>query len=929
MGNERRGRSRARLRRAPWAALLALAALGACDYDSDGPAEPCGEVDCGAHGQCVSDGVTPYCACDDGFRHDGLTCVAIDAGQPARDAGLDAAIDAATDAAADAAPPPPEVCNGDDDDADGTVDEGCWTATGPMTVDRRNHSATLLADGRVLVAGGRSADGTVLASAEIYDPADGSWHAVGSMTIARHVHQAVRLADGRVLVAGGFGYQAPGWYRHDWASTSAAELFDPDTETWSLTDALEDARYGNLLAPLPDGRVLAAGGFEDFEYPDGYPDGGPPGLVDGGLEPVAPDGDWHLDSAESYDPLTGRWSQTTPMPVERHAGFGGLLGNGEVLFAGGQSSLEWLPSAVLYDPIDGTWAETGSMPATRGIQDGHPMGALLADGRFLMAGAGGGGAVPTSAVLFDPATSSWRETGPMAQPRVDCTLSPLTDGRVLAAGGSPQDLASTELYDPSTGAWSPGSPLAVGRAAHTATVLRDGRVLACGGGGDAGASLDSCELYTPDPAGICRWSAPCGDLVCDPTEVCAACLSDCACPSGCGNGSRQDAEECDDGNQFDGDLCSNACVARALPLNTTVDGDQFGPRLALTPGGTLVAAFVDGRAAVRVRRFDARGVALDEADAEVISALDTAELEGLTPTDGGGFLAVFGDRGAWPREVRGRRFDACGTAEPVSDLLATAALPDVLPSGTAIALPSGEVLLVWASSQPESADESGQAIFQRRLDASGAPVDPDPILVNTTFAGDQIQPAAAALDDGAWVVLWRTYSNDEIRLRQFGPDGTPAGDDVAVATGLEAKVAAIPGTGFVILWGSLGCPGGVGQPAEVLFQRFDLAGAPLGEPQQANTTTDGRQGPRAVAANGHGDFLVLFDDGQGCCGGCGDLPLRGRFFDSAGLPLGEEIAVADFSASSAVALPDGSFAVAYETGEHDDRDIGLQRLPTP
>src|SRR5262249_59956362 len=79
-----------------------------------------------------------------------------------------------------------------------------WTAVSPMAQARYQHSATLLNDGGVLVAGGSDADGP-LTSAEVFDPNSGNWSSVGSLTQARRMHSATRLADGRVLVAGGVG----------------------------------------------------------------------------------------------------------------------------------------------------------------------------------------------------------------------------------------------------------------------------------------------------------------------------------------------------------------------------------------------------------------------------------------------------------------------------------------------------------------------------------------------------------------------------------------------------------------------------------------------------------------------------------------------------------------------------------------------------
>ena len=86
-----------------------------------------------------------------------------------------------------------------------------------MLVERRGHTATRLADGRVLIAGGENGSGT-LNETEIYDPAAGTFSAAANMTTARADHSATLLADGRVLIAGG---------NNGGASVASTEIFDP------------------------------------------------------------------------------------------------------------------------------------------------------------------------------------------------------------------------------------------------------------------------------------------------------------------------------------------------------------------------------------------------------------------------------------------------------------------------------------------------------------------------------------------------------------------------------------------------------------------------------------------------------------------------------------------------------------------------------
>ena len=128
---------------------------------------------------------------------------------------------------------------------------GRWTETGNVVQRRQMFTATLLPDGRVLVAGGIKPRGDVatLASAELYDPASGTWTPTGSMIEARMGHTATLLQDGSVLVAGGSLGD----------TLASAELYHPDTGTWTATASMIHPRAGTATL-LQDGRVLVTGG---------------------------------------------------------------------------------------------------------------------------------------------------------------------------------------------------------------------------------------------------------------------------------------------------------------------------------------------------------------------------------------------------------------------------------------------------------------------------------------------------------------------------------------------------------------------------------------------------------------------------------------------------------------------------------------------
>jgi hypothetical protein len=178
-----------------------------------------------------------------------------------------------------------------------------WTSTGSMADRRARHTATLLRNGKVLVAGGYDWNSSSYrSSAELYDPATGTWSATGNLTQARADHTATLLQSGKVLVTGGTSSSASGPY------VTSAELYDPATGTWTTTGSLESGRAYHTATLLASNRVLVTGGRN---------------------------GNGALATAELYDPATGNWSSTGSLRQPRANHTATLLPNNQVLIAGG------------------------------------------------------------------------------------------------------------------------------------------------------------------------------------------------------------------------------------------------------------------------------------------------------------------------------------------------------------------------------------------------------------------------------------------------------------------------------------------------------------------------------------------------------------------------------------------------------------------
>jgi hypothetical protein len=332
---------------------------------------------------------------------------------------------------------------------------GAFTSTGSMAAARSVHTATLLADGRVLAIGGQTVvngDSVALWSSEIYDPGTGSWSDAGSLATHRSLYSTTLLPDGRVLLAGGWDEEGN--------DLSSVEVFDPATGAFVAAGDMLGARRSPAAALLRDGRVLVVGGYV---------------------------GNSVLSSAEIFDPTTGLSTATGSLRTERHDASALVLRDGRVVIAGGANLIGEPLSTEIYDPATGSFAPGAS--ATYG--HGGP-GVALRDGRVLLTGAANEILDPqatTEVVTATPRSDRlFLLTGTPVTDRTAHAAIKLVDGRVLLVGGLASKgargqaysaLGTAEIFDPRSGTFASTGPLPLpeNSLGITGVPLADGRAL--------------------------------------------------------------------------------------------------------------------------------------------------------------------------------------------------------------------------------------------------------------------------------------------------------------------------------------------------------------------------------------------------------------------------------------------------------------------
>ena len=341
------------------------------------------------------------------------------------------------------------------------------------------HTATLLKDGRVLIAGGLfKPDKTLLATNDtfIYLPQAKQLLPAGKMSTPRGDHTATLLLDGRVLVAG--GRSAYSTY------VDTAEIFDPKkfdpknpgANTWTEMAPASIKRVSHGAALLPNGKVLLIGGYSSGT----------------------------LDSLELFDPVANSWSLlATKLNFKRSAAAITLLKSGNVVIAGGYEFASgvgiWHDTVEVYDSKSGILK---LVPEKMQFKRAGHRGTLMADGNVLLTGGYCGGTCKVSGdEIYDPTANKIKHISNPGSSLEHHSAALLRDGRVLCTGGGYTQTKAI-AYDPKMGGmWTNLVSMKFGRYDHTATTMPDGLVLVVGGQngsvGSSGPGVKEVELFYP------------------------------------------------------------------------------------------------------------------------------------------------------------------------------------------------------------------------------------------------------------------------------------------------------------------------------------------------------------------------------------------------------------------------------------------------
>lgn len=336
-----------------------------------------------------------------------------------------------------------------------------WISDASLTYKRANHEAVLLANGKVMVAGGQSCLATIVRISEFYSSPLG-WQS-GPPTRNSRLRHTLTAFDGntKALAAGSI----------ERGSRSTAEVYDSITNTWTPTSTnMLTGRFAHAATLIYNEQILIIGGIDSSRQ--------------------------ITSTTELYLPSSDSFIAAAALNVGRVLFATTVLNDGSTVLVtgGGDENLLMTPTAELY--VSGSWQLLNNMMTQ---PRAYHAAVLLPDGNVLIAGGGNGAFMSFStAEIFDTTQGTFKRVGSMKYRRAMFTLTLLPSGKVLATGGIDWNTNTypdtCELYDPITQTWSITKKLYMGRRSHRSILLND-FVLTIGGYDSFDNQTASCEKY--------------------------------------------------------------------------------------------------------------------------------------------------------------------------------------------------------------------------------------------------------------------------------------------------------------------------------------------------------------------------------------------------------------------------------------------------
>jgi hypothetical protein len=367
-----------------------------------------------------------------------------------------------------------------------------------VIVARQGHTATLLNDGSVLIAGGDEPGPggalNVQATIETYNPQTQAFGFGGTMGQPRSTHTATRLADGRVLMLGGYQVAAGG------IATATGEVYNPATKLFTPISAPAVGRTLHTATLLPNGNVLVVGGSTKFDLNDVF---GSLGLT--------------LKSTAVYNPNADTWTAGPNLPKPLFAHQATLLGSGKVLISSGVAIGDFFGIPIpgittechLYDPLTNTLSLTAPIPQARAY---HGQITLPSGDAIALGGATGNFttltfSTETEVFLYNQTAGTWATVGNInvgrAYPNLVDTgfgiavVGGLSTVDVTSGSGTPTQAIETGGYN-GTG-WVHVADQTLPRQVARAIAIDNGQRVLIVGIGDNGTTTNdkTAEVFVP------------------------------------------------------------------------------------------------------------------------------------------------------------------------------------------------------------------------------------------------------------------------------------------------------------------------------------------------------------------------------------------------------------------------------------------------